>query len=524
MPGFESGQRCRLLSCRRAAQSMQTNLLLVRAVCSLKMPRGDHCCVPGCSNRRSKRPELSFHTFPSSQVMRRRWIQSIRRDIGPNFQVTANTVVCSAHFELSCYYPSVNVEVGETSRRHCRRLKKDSVPSLFSFRLSLYPARPSRDDRLAVGAERAVELEERKLSQRMAAETESERKMREELEEARAKIGQLEERVATLSAEKENLKAQLFRFDNVKDNKELEFLTGLNKKQWDAVWTFLDVRSSNDVLSARAAKTESSGRTYAQGSGRHSRLSMEDELLLTLMRLRLGRLQEELAYTFGVSESTVSTIFNKWINFLYLRLGSIPIWPDWEDVAESMPKSFRDTYPDTFIIIDATEIRCQVPSSLSLQSKLYSAYKSHTTVKGLVGIAPNGAFTFISELFTGSISDRQLVIESGILSLLEDVPPGKRVMADRGFEIQDLLVKANLILNIPPFKGSRPFLPLAEVIKTQKIASVRIHVERAIGRVKRKFHILSKDVPLSLFGCINQIWTVCCLLTNFLGPLINDPE
>ena len=131
MPGFESGQRCRLLSCRRAAQSMQTNLLLVRAVCSLKMPRGDHCCVPGCSNRRSKRPELSFHTFPSSQVMRRRWIQSIRRDIGPNFQVTANTVVCSAHFELSCYYPSVNVEVGETSRRHCRRLKKDSVPSLF---------------------------------------------------------------------------------------------------------------------------------------------------------------------------------------------------------------------------------------------------------------------------------------------------------------------------------------------------------------------------------------------------------
>ena len=175
MPGFESGQRCRLLSCRRAAQSMQTNLLLVRVVCSLKMPRGDHCCVPGCSNRRSKRPELSFHTFPSSQVMRRRWIQSIRRDIGPNFQVTANTVVCSAHFELSCYYPSVNVEVGETSRRHCRRLKKDSVLSLFSFRPSLYPARPFRDDRLAVGAERAVELEERKTSQRMAAETESER-------------------------------------------------------------------------------------------------------------------------------------------------------------------------------------------------------------------------------------------------------------------------------------------------------------------------------------------------------------
>ena len=105
-----------------------------------------------------------------------------------------------------------------------------------------------------------------------------------------------------------------------------------------------------------------------------------------------------------------------------------------------------------------------MPSLLNLQSKLYSAYKFHTTVKGLVAFAPKGAFTSICELFTGWISDRQLVIESGILSLLGDVLPGKPVMADRGFEMQDLLMKANLILNITPFKGSRPFLPLAKVI------------------------------------------------------------
>ena len=177
------------------------------------------------------------------------------------------------------------------------------------------------------------------------------------------------------------------------------------------------------------------------------------------MRLRLGRLLQELAYTFGISASTASRIFNMWINnYLYLRLGMIPIWPEWEDVAASMPHSFRENYPHTFIIIDATELRCQVPSSLALQAKLYSAYKSYTTLKGLVGIAPNGAFTFISRLYTGSISDRQLVMESGILSLLESVPEHKRVMADRGFDIQDLLVKHRLILNIPPFNGTKGFL------------------------------------------------------------------
>ena len=54
-------------------------------------------------------------------------------------------------------------------------------------------------------------------------------------------------------------------------------------------------------------------------------------------------------------------------------------------------------------------------------------------------VAPNGAFVFITEFFTG-ISDRKLFIESGILELLKTVPAGKSIMADKGFEIQDLLL------------------------------------------------------------------------------------
>ena len=58
-----------------------------------------------------------------------------------------------------------------------------------------------------------------------------------------------------------------------------------------------------------------------------------------------------------------------------------------------------------------------------------------------MAIAPNGAFVFVSELFAGSISDCQLFQESGILDLLGDVPEGKCLMAERGFEIQDLLAE-----------------------------------------------------------------------------------
>ena len=111
-------------------------------------------------------------------------------------------------------------------------------------------------------------------------------------------------------------------------------------------------------------------------------------------------------------------------------------------------------------------------------------------MKSLVGIAPNGSFIFISELLTGSISDQQLVMESGFLDLLSLLPPGKTIMADRAFEIQDLLVPSGTLLNIPPFKGQKS-LAAADVLKTQKIARVRIHVERAIGQVKGRFHILT---------------------------------
>ena len=60
------------------------------------------------------------------------------------------------------------------------------------------------------------------------------------------------------------------------------------------------------------------------------------------------------------------------------------------------------------------------------------------------------------------------------------------------------------------------------VIITRKIASLRIHVERAIGRIKQ-YRILSGIVPLSLVGSIDDIWSVCCALSLFHPPLVTDP-
>ena len=94
---------------------------------------------------------------------------------------------------------------------------------------------------------------------------------------------------------------------------------------------------------------------------------------------------------------------------MFLRFGTINIWPSRAEVDRLMSEDFKAKYPNTRVIIDCTEIRCQIPSSLLLNSDLFSNYKNNTTLKGLVGISPAGAVTFISQLYTGSISDKSIV-------------------------------------------------------------------------------------------------------------------
>ena len=86
-------------------------------------------------------------------------------------------------------------------------------------------------------------------------------------------------------------------------------------------------------------------------------------------------------------------------------------------------------------------------------------------------------------------------------------------MADKGFEIVDLLTPKKCTLNIPPFLQNRKQFSPEEVEETQSIAQVRIHPERAIRRVKEN-HIFDNVLPHSFAGTINQIWVVSCLLTN----------
>ena len=126
----------------------------------------------------------------------------------------------------------------------------------------------------------------------------------------------------------------------------------------------------------------------------------------------------------------------------------------------------------------------------------------------------------MSDLYGGNISDKELTIRSGILR--KAWARGDLLMADRGFDISDLTEEIGVELNIPPFwEGDNQFTE-QDLTKTRRIASTRIHVERAIERIKNH-HILD-FIPNSMCQkhLIDKIFFVCTMLTNFKPPLISN--
>ena len=87
-------------------------------------------------------------------------------------------------------------------------------------------------------------------------------------------------------------------------------------------------------------------------------------------------------------------------------------------------------------------------------------------------------------------------------------------MADKGFDIKEYYIPLGVNLNIPPFLRSKVQFNQSELVQTRCIASLRIHVERAMKCIKY-FHIFDCTLQAPLTGIDNRMFYVCCFLCNF---------
>lgn len=108
-------------------------------------------------------------------------------------------------------------------------------------------------------------------------------------------------------------------------------------------------------------------------------MQLIDEIFLFLVRLKFGLFEQDTAHRFQIHMSYINKKFTTWANYLYFNLGSPCIWPSKNEVQDNMPEGFRLLYSTTRVILDCNEIFVQTPTSLLLQSKLYSSYKCNIT-------------------------------------------------------------------------------------------------------------------------------------------------
>ncbi|GFT23885.1 THAP-type domain-containing protein [Trichonephila clavipes] len=215
-------------------------------------------------------------------------------------------------------------------------------------------------------------------------------------------------------------------------------------------------------------------------------------------------------------DSTVSRDFNFVTDVLYEKLKLQDVFPSKDQVIRYIPPPFRMYCKNVRIIVDCTEIEVQKPSSPMEQQMTFSRYKNANTFKGMIGITPNGAISFISELFTGSISDKEVFIRSKLMDRLE---PNDVVIADKGFLIANELEKIGCKLYRPIFLEDKTQFDISEMVSNCQLSKKRVTVERAISKIKI-FKYFQGVLPYHSFHNANKVFFIACMLCNFHKPLM----
>lgn len=121
-------------------------------------------------------------------------------------------------------------------------------------------------------------------------------------------------------------------------------------------------------------------------------------------------------------------------------------------------------------------------------------------------------------MYPGSSSDKAITSDCGILS---HMMAGDLLLCDKGFLISDLCTPLGVHVNIPPLLTT-PQFTREQVLTTRKIARARIHVERAISRLK-SFRILDFIMPNMRLHATTIVHT-CAALVNMQYTLLKENE
>ena len=263
-------------------------------------------------------------------------------------------------------------------------------------------------------------------------------------------------------------------------------MTGLRVPQFDDLTTDMRPR----LLAAQQTRLARPTRTRAIGAGHPFELDPRNQVLLTVIWLRLYPIHEVLAYLFGVSDSTVSRTIARVLPLLEASGQDTMRMPDPGRKRRRTLDALLAETPDLVVVVDTFEQPVQRHQDRSVADTYYSGKKKRHTMKVQVAVdEQTGQVVDVPESALGPAAAIKVLEESG---LLERLPPGVGAIGDLAYVGIDKLHPSGL--GAAPRKKPRGKEgPPEDVAYNRAFAKRRIVVEHTIGRMRRYQSITQLD-------------------------------
>jgi DDE superfamily endonuclease/Helix-turn-helix of DDE superfamily endonuclease len=276
----------------------------------------------------------------------------------------------------------------------------------------------------------------------------------------------------------------IFRYETLSKHSAIfQNCTGLRLAEFESLTSDVLPR----LLTARQARLERPDRKRAVGAGAPAQLSLRDQLLMTVIWLRLYPTNELLGYFFDVSDSTTS----RTIHFVLPHLEA----SGRDTFRQTDPgRKHRRTMPELLnaipklsVLVDSFEQRVQRPPDASQKEYFSGKKKCHTLKNQITVCASTGLIVDVSESVPGPTADIKLFEQSGVVKRL---PSQTAYGGDLGYQ--------GLSKVVPNGQGFTPYKkprgkerPPEQIAYNRDFASWRVEVEHKIGRI-RQYNSLSQ--------------------------------
>lgn len=263
-------------------------------------------------------------------------------------------------------------------------------------------------------------------------------------------------------------------------------MTGLRIPEFDALMKDL----SSEFVQAEQARLSRPDRQRALGGGRNPDLDGRDQMLLTVVWLRVYPTHEVLGYLFGVSDSTVSRIIQRVLPILEQAGRDSMRMPDpGRKRRRSLDQLLSET-PELAVVIDSFEQKVQRPKDPNERDALYSGKKKTHTLKSQIAVhEESGAIVDVSDSVPGPRADINLLEQS---ELMQRLPQGVGGIGDLAYVGIEKLHPQGLAAS-PRRKPRGKPRPPEDVAYNTAFSRRRIIVENTIGRLRRYQSLTQTD-------------------------------